>query len=244
MSGRTLARTPLGGGFSTPPFRLRGGVHSSAIGHVSSVPPKIPYVRFSRVRLQASGTHDEFGTWPSAEHLTLKADPAMPVSRPAFATSFGRAEDPDLRTVTAHRLRQRFHLGHLSPEALARGGLCCPTRQRLVGLIHQSGELHILSLFRLWIRSLTFKGHIILSVLLTFRTFTAEPSRIATVYTSGDPMRAPQFFRTGSGHRVATTPLASTIFFPPVSFQAGPLFRRFRQTFAFAAALRFARHPS
>ncbi len=43
---------------------------------------------------------------------------------------------------------------------------------------------------RLLARSLTFKGHNILSVLLTFRSFTAELSRIAAVSTPGDPVRA------------------------------------------------------
>ncbi len=38
---------------------------------------------------------------------------------------------------------------------------------------------------RLWTRSLTFKGHNILSVLLTFRTFTAELSGIAAISTPG-----------------------------------------------------------
>ncbi len=57
---------------------------------------------------------------------------------------------------------------------------------------------------------MTFEGHNILSVLLTFRTFTTEPSGIAATCTPGDPMRASQFFRTGTGHRAERRPLASS----------------------------------
>ena len=57
---------------------------------------------------------------------------------------------------------------------------------------------------------MTFKGHNIRSVLLAFRSFTAELSRIAAVSTPGDPVRAsPRFFRTGAGHQVGNSPLAS-----------------------------------
>ena len=76
---------------------------------------------------------------------------------------------------------------------------------------------------RLWTRSSTFKGHIILSVLLTFRSFTAELSRIAAVFTPGDQMRAPQFFRISTGHRAANRPLASP-FIPQISFVWGAHF--------------------
>ena len=51
----------------------------------------------------------------------------------------------------------------------------------------------------------------------TFQSFATELSRIAAVSTSGVPMRAPQFFRIGSGHQIANRPLASP-FTPQFSF--------------------------
>ncbi len=95
---------------------------------------------------------------------------------------------------------------------------------------------------RLWTRSLTCRGHTILSVLLTFRSFTTELSRIATVLIPENPMRAPQFFRIGSGHRAGSRPLASSSV-PTNQLRVGTPFRGFIQSFAFAAALRFARRP-
>ena len=64
---------------------------------------------------------------------------------------------------------------------------------------------------------------IILSVLLTFRTFPAVLSRIAAFNTPGAPLRAPQFFRTGTGHRVKARPLAAPIT-PPISSMRDSLF--------------------
>jgi len=92
---------------------------------------------------------------------------------------------------------------------------------------------------------LTFEGHNILSVLLTFRTFTAELSRIAAVFTPGDPMRAfLSSFRIGSSHRDVMNPLASTHYPHKSASMQGMSFRRFGQLFAFATALRFARPPT
>ena len=64
---------------------------------------------------------------------------------------------------------------------------------------------------------------ILLSVLLTFRAFTAALSRIAAFNTPGAPLRAPQFFRSGTGHRVQVRPLA-TPFAPPISSVRESLF--------------------
>ena len=67
---------------------------------------------------------------------------------------------------------------------------------------------------------------VILSDLHTFRTFTAVLSRIAVFNTPGDPMRALlSYFRTGSGHRIVRTPLASPT--PRKSAPRGNPFRRF-----------------
>ena len=97
---------------------------------------------------------------------------------------------------------------------------------------------------RLSVRSLTFQGHNILSALLTFRTFTAELSRIAAVCTPGNPMRAPQFFRIGSGHQGDENPLAFTNN-PTSQFPGGDMFSSLgKRSFAFATALRFARPPT
>ena len=51
----------------------------------------------------------------------------------------------------------------------------------------------------------------------TFRTFTAVLSSIAAFTTPEAPVRAPQFFRTGTGHRVIRRPLAAPIT-PQISF--------------------------
>ena len=73
----------------------------------------------------------------------VKADPTIPMAsskrllRPSTLQSFGRCRF--LRTSVTCRN------GHLSPELLARSGLCCPARHHLVDLIRQSGELRVLS---------------------------------------------------------------------------------------------------
>ena len=99
-------------------------------------------------------------------------------------------------------------LRHLSPEALAPDGLCCSAHHRSIGLIRQSGELRVLSRTPVMDAVLDIQGsqH---PVCPPHRSFTTELSRIAATCTPGDPVRASQFFRTGTGDRVERRPLAS-----------------------------------
>ena len=74
-------------------------------------------------------------------------------------------------------------------------------------------------------------------------TVITELSRIAVVCTSGGSNACvPQFFRIGSGHQVGDNPLASNKY-PANQLRAGQRLRGFTRSFAFATALRFARHP-
>ena len=59
----------------------------------------------------------------------------------------------------------------------------------------------------------------------------------------GGPVRAPQFFRTGTGHQIDIRPLASTISSRKSASMRGGIFHRFKRSFAFATAPGFARHP-
>ena len=86
----------------------------------------------------------------------------------------------------------------------------------LADLIRQSGELRALSRHPPVIGPVLDIHRIILSALLTFRIFPAVLSRIAAFSTPGAPLRAPQFFRTGTGHRAKARPLAAPIT-PPIS---------------------------
>ena len=130
------------------PARTCTRLHSHQLAwrtHVSSVPPEIPYFRFSRVRLQASGTR-KFGAVPSAGSATVKTDPVILVAASRVYTALRPRSDPPSASVTVHR-RDEVPLGHLRPEVLAQDGLCCPACQRLIDLIRQSGELRTLSRF-------------------------------------------------------------------------------------------------
>ena len=77
LSGRALARAPVGGGFPAPPFRLRGGFTVPPLATFPAAPPEIPDIGFSPVRLQASGT-SQFGVEPSADASGLR--PTQPFS--------------------------------------------------------------------------------------------------------------------------------------------------------------------
>ena len=103
------------------------------------------YIRFSRVRLQASGTR-KFGAVPSAGSATVKTDPVILVATSRVYTALRPRSDPPSASVSVHR-RKEGPLGHLRPEVLAQDGLCCPACQRLIDLIRQSGELRTLSRF-------------------------------------------------------------------------------------------------
>ena len=60
-----------------------GRVALPTLDHISSGPPKIPYVRFSRVRLQASGTAKLRQGLPQSGRQ-VKASPAIPHPSQAF----------------------------------------------------------------------------------------------------------------------------------------------------------------
>ena len=128
LSGRALVRAPLGGGFPALPFRLQGGVTVPPWATFPAALPKIPYVGFSPVRLQASGTL-QFGTKPSAGSSRSRSIPPYPRSDTTFAPPF---DDASRRVILrlCVRSRRRQHR-HLSPEALAPAGFCCPGHHRL-----------------------------------------------------------------------------------------------------------------
>ncbi|MCY4358124.1 MAG: hypothetical protein OXD01_11465, partial [Gammaproteobacteria bacterium] len=52
-----------------------GWSRSSTIDHVSSSPPKIPYARFSRVRLQVAGTFQLRYSLPSMQYRLRLTQP-------------------------------------------------------------------------------------------------------------------------------------------------------------------------
>ena len=128
LSGRALARAPLGEGFPALPFRLQGGITVSPWATFPAALPKIPYVGFSPVRLQASGT-SQFGTEPSAGSSRSRPIPPYPRTDTAFAPPF---DDASRRLMLRLCVRnRRLQHRHLSPEALAPAGLCCPGHHRL-----------------------------------------------------------------------------------------------------------------
>ena len=207
MSGRALARAPLGGGFPALPFSVAGWGHSSAVGHVSSRPSlKFPYVGFSPVRLQASGT-SQFGTKPSAGSSRSRPIPPYPRSDTTFAPPFDDAS----RRVDTSPLRAKPPATTSPPEP--RGprssrvfvvpaiNACRPHPPVWTSPPHFPERPVIDAVFDI--------SRIILSDLQTFRTFAAVLSSIAAFNTPGAPVRAPQFFRTGTGHRAGTKPLAT-----------------------------------
>ena len=107
----------------------------------------------------------------------VKTNPAMPRPGSTFAPPFGNAAHRNATPPqrTEHRLRQ----GHLRPEVLARDGLCCPALPRLAPHppvrrtpVHFPAEPVIGPVLDI--------QRVILSALLTFRTFTTVLSRIAT----------------------------------------------------------------
>ena len=125
---RALARAPLGEGFPALPFRLQGGVTVPPWATFPAALPKIPYVGFSPVRLQASGT-SQFGTKPSAGSSRSRPIPPYPRTDTAFAPPF---DDASRRLMLRLCVRnRRLQHRHLSPEALAPAGLCCPGHLRL-----------------------------------------------------------------------------------------------------------------
>ena len=125
---RALARAPLGEGFPALPFRLQGGVTVPPWATFPAALPKIPYVGFSPVRLQASGT-SQFGTKPSAGSSRSRPIPPYPRTDTAFAPPF---DDASRRLMLRLCVRnRRLQHRHLSPEALPPAGLCCPGHLRL-----------------------------------------------------------------------------------------------------------------
>ena len=87
VSGRALARAPLGGGFPSLPFRLQSGFSVPPSATFPAAPPKDRTSGFPTVRLQASGTL-QFGTELSAGPPRLRLTRPCPRSVPAFSPSF------------------------------------------------------------------------------------------------------------------------------------------------------------
>ena len=87
---------------------------------------------------------------PSATSATLKADPAMPVAISRVRDAF-RLDSTTLHPGGIIGRRRALcpgmtcRLRHLSPEALAPDGLCCPAHHRFIGLIRQSEGLRAIS---------------------------------------------------------------------------------------------------
>ena len=129
LSGRALARAPLGGGFPALPFRLQGGFSVPPSATFPAALPKIRTSGFPTVRLQASGTL-QFGTELSAAPPRLRLIRPCPRALPAFSPSFDdparRRGTPPLCAAPPRRPRR-----HLCPEVLAPSGLCCPGLPRL-----------------------------------------------------------------------------------------------------------------
>ena len=129
VSGRALARAPLGGGFPALPFRLQGGFSVPPSATFPAALPKIRTSGFPTVRLQAAGTL-QFGTELSAAPPRLRLIRPCPRTLPAFSPSF---DDPARRRGTPPRCAAppRRPRRHLCPEVLAPSGLCCPGLPRL-----------------------------------------------------------------------------------------------------------------
>ena len=129
LSGRALARAPLGGGFPALPFRLQGGFSVPPSATFPAALPKIRTSGFPTVRLQAAGTL-QFGTELSAAPPRLRLIRPCPRTLPAFSPSFDdparRRGTPPLCAAPPRRPRR-----HLCPEVLAPSGLCCPGLPRL-----------------------------------------------------------------------------------------------------------------
>ena len=90
LSGRALARAPVGGGFPVSPFRLRGGFTLPPWTTFPAALPGIPYVGLSPVRLQAPGTV-KFSMEPSRPGVWVKSDPDIRHTPRRFAPAFGES---------------------------------------------------------------------------------------------------------------------------------------------------------
>ena len=93
LSGRALARAPVGGGFPVSPFRLRGGFTIPPWTTFPAALPGIPYVGLSPVRLQAPGTV-KFSMEPSRPGLRVKSDPDMHHNTTPVCSSLRNRVDP------------------------------------------------------------------------------------------------------------------------------------------------------
>ncbi len=116
---------------------FRGGPQSGSHSHVSSAPPKIPYVGFSPVRLQAEARLHQPG--PARRTTEVKRQVRIPSGAPWFGMAFvacgpSCALPPALsagppRATTATTSTH----GPFAPE-----GLCCPFPPRYCDPIRQS----------------------------------------------------------------------------------------------------------
>ena len=131
----------------------------------------------------------------------------------------------------------RLEHTHLSPEVLAQGGLCCPTPHRLAtssASLRNSASLPGFAGYRrgLW------HSRAILPAPQTFRLSPLYFPGLPPSASPGAPVRAPQFFRTGTGHRIKEKSPWRLQIPARISFMRSLLSTT--GSFAFATALLFA----
>jgi hypothetical protein len=199
LSGRALARAPVGGGFPVSPFRLRGGFTLPPWTTFPAALPGIPYVGLSPVRLQAPGTV-KFSMEPSRPGVWVKSDPDIRHTPRRFAPAFGIASiQRPLRLGVRYLDHPRLHLG---PEVLAQAEFCCPRRHRFAT---SSASLNTFGSFPSYAgyRDDLWHSRILLPGLQTFRAFAAELSRIAAFSFRRETRHVlPSCFHAGTGHRI------------------------------------------
>ena len=179
---------------SSPALSVARWVHSSTLGHVSSRPPSVRRV-FPRYGHQAP-----VSSVRSLPRASPKLRPTPPCSTETRDSRLRRRLSP--YWISAPMCGPRLQRRHLSPEVLAQGGLCCPTPHRLAtSSVESSASLPGLAGYRrgLW------HSRVILPAAQTFRTLRCTFQDCRLQLPPGALIRAPQFFRTGTGHQVGVT---------------------------------------
>ncbi len=141
LSGRALARAPLGGGIPALPFRLQGGVTVPPWATFPAALPRILYVGFSPVRLQASGTL-QFGTKPSAGLSRSRPIPPYPRSDTALAPPFDKCRTSG--DASPLRAKPPATASPPEPRGPRSSQVMLSRPSSLVGLIRQSGRLRFI----------------------------------------------------------------------------------------------------
>ena len=145
---------------------------------------------------------------------------------------------PSPHRLSAPMCGPRLEHTHLSPEVLAQGGLCCPTPHRLAtssASLRNSASLPGFAGYR---RGLWHSRAILPAPpdLPDFHHCTFQDCRLQL--SPGAPVRAPQFFRTGTGHRIKEKSPWRLQIPARISFMRSLLSTT--GSFAFATALLFA----